>query len=66
MRVLITIDADTCVGIGKCEEIDEDAVEMGDDGITRPTGIALDEDRARALCEGCPTGAISIAGPAEE
>ena len=65
MRVLITINPSTCMGIGKCEEIDEHAVNLGDDGIAHPTGIALDEDHARKICEACPTSSISIAGPAE-
>lgn len=60
MKVFITIDPDTCVGIGKCEEIAEEAVELGDDGISHVTGIAVDIDVARALCDGCPTGAIAI------
>ncbi|MBJ7249058.1 MAG: ferredoxin [Thermoleophilia bacterium] len=60
MKVFITIDPDTCVGIGKCEEIAEEAVELGDDGISHVTGVAVDMDVARALCDGCPTGAISI------
>ena len=55
MKVFITIDPDTCVGIGKCEE-----VELGDDGISHVTGVAVDMDVARALCDGCPTGAIAI------
>jgi ferredoxin len=61
MKVHIVIDPATCVGIGKCEEIAEEAVELGDDGVSHPTGIAVDEAVARELCEGCPTGAISIA-----
>ena len=50
----------TCVGIGKCEEIAEDAVELGDDGVSHVTGVAVDEDVARNLCDSCPTGAISL------
>jgi ferredoxin len=60
MKVFITIDPDTCGGIGKCEEIAEEAVELGDDGISHVTGVAVDMDVARALCDGCPTGAISV------
>ena len=60
MKVFITIDPDTCVGIGKCEEIAEEAVELGDDGISHVTGVAVDMDVARALGDGCPTGAIAI------
>lgn len=64
-QVHIVIDPSTCVGIGKCEEIAEEAVELGDDGVSHPTGIAVSEDVARQLCEGCPTGAISIVDAAE-
>ena len=60
MKVHIVIDPETCVGIGKCEETAEEAVELGDDGVSHPTGVAVDEDVARNLCDSCPTGAISI------
>ena len=33
MKVLITIDQATCVGIGKCEEVAEEAVSLTDDGV---------------------------------
>ncbi len=65
MKVHIVIDPATCVGIGKCEEIAEEAVELGDDGVSHPTGVAVDREVARAMCEGCPTGAISIVEDAE-
>ena len=60
MKVHIVIDPETCVGIGKCEEIAEEAVELGDDGVSHPTGVAVDLDVARNLCDSCPTSAISI------
>ena len=64
MKVHIVIDPATCVGIGKCEELAEHAVELGDDGVSHPTA-PVEEDLARTLCEACPTGAISIGEPAE-
>ncbi len=60
MKVLITINPETCVGVGKCEEIAEEAVELGDDGISHVTGVAVEMDVARRLCDECPTGSISI------
>ena len=60
MKVHIVIDPETCVGIGKCVEISEEAVELGDDGVSHVTGVAVDIDVARNLCDSCPTGAISI------
>jgi ferredoxin len=67
VNVFITIDPDVCVGVGKCEELEPDAVELGDDGVSRPLeGVALPEDRADRLCTNCPSGAISIAGPAPD
>jgi len=65
LKVLITIDQATCVGIGKCEEVAEEAVSLTDDGVAMPTGVPLEEDQARALCEACPTGSITIVGPVE-
>ena len=64
MKVHIVIDPATCVGIGKCEELAEDAVELGDDGVSHPIA-PVEEELARTLCEACPTGAISIGEPAE-
>ena len=60
VKVHIVIDSTTCVGIGKCEEIAEEAVELGDDGVSHVTGVAVDLEVARTLCDSCPTGAISI------
>lgn len=55
------------MGVGKCEELEPDAVEIGNDSVSRPReGIALPEARAERLCTNCPSGAISIAGPAPD
>ena len=67
MKVFIQIDQDVCIGVGRCEELEPDAVELGDDGVSRPLeGIALTQERADKLCTNCPSGAISIAGPAPD
>lgn len=67
MNVFIAIDPDVCMGVGKCEELEPNAVEIGDDSISRPReGVALPEERAERLCTSCPSGAISIAGPAPD
>ena len=43
MKVHIVIDPATCVGIGKCEELAEHAVELGDDGVSHPTAPVEEE-----------------------
>jgi ferredoxin len=61
LKVFITIDDDRCIGIGNCEVIDEHAVVLGPDGIARAVpGYAIEESVAQEMCEGCPSGAISI------
>ena len=66
-KVFITIDQDMCVGVGKCEELEPNAVELGDRAVSEPLpGVALTRERAEALVKNCPSGAISIAGPAPE
>ena len=57
MKVHIVIDPETCVGIGKCEEIAEEAVELGDDGVSHVTGVAVDLEVAPL---GIDFGAVSI------
>lgn len=67
MKVFIHIDQDICIGVGKCEELEPNAVELGDDGISAPLpGIALTEERAERVCTNCPSGAITVAGPAPD
>ena len=64
-NVFVTIDPDVCIGIGKCEELEPNAVELGDDGVSRPlAGIAIPRERAEKIVKRCPSGAIEIAGPA--
>lgn len=67
MKVFIRIDEDVCIGVGRCEELEPNAVELGDDGVSRPLpDVALTQERAERLCRECPSGAISIAGPAPD
>lgn len=66
MKVLITISEDRCIGIGNCELLAPEAVELGADGIARTTGLPLERDLAQKLCDECPSGAIEIAGDVEE
>jgi len=66
-KVFIAIDQDVCVGVGKCEELEPNAVELGDSAVSRPLpGIALTRERAEQLVKNCPSGAISVAGPAPD
>jgi ferredoxin len=59
--IAIEIDENRCVGIGACVEAEPDAVTLDDDAISRPVrGARLTRARARALCDLCPSGAISI------
>jgi ferredoxin len=60
MDVFIRIDASTCIGYGECVGLDPDAVELDEDGIAHPLDGAIDRERADALVQICPTGAISI------
>ena len=66
-KVFIAIDPDICVGVGKCEELEPNAVDLGNNPVSTPLpGIALPLERAEAMVKNCPSGAISIAGPAPD
>jgi ferredoxin len=66
-KVFIAIDQDICVGVGKCEELEPNAVDLGNNAVSTPLpGIALTLERAERLVKSCPSGAISIAGDAPE
>ena len=46
-KVFIAIDPDVCVGVGKCEELEPNAVDLGDNSVSSPRpGIALTRERA--------------------
>jgi ferredoxin len=66
-KVFVTIDQDLCVGVGRCEEVEPNAVELGDNPTSQPRpGIALTRERAEIIVRNCPSSAISIAGPAPD
>jgi len=67
VKVFVAVDPDVCIGVGRCEELEPNAVELGDDGVSRPRpGVALPLERAEVICKRCPSGAIAIAGPAPD
>lgn len=66
-RVFIAVDHDVCIGVGRCEELEPNAVDLGDNPVSTPRpGIALTRERAEKLVKSCPSGAVSIAGPAPD
>jgi ferredoxin len=66
-KVFIAIDHDVCIGVGRCEELEPNAVDLGDNPVSTPRpGIALPLERAEIVVKNCPSGAISIAGPAPD
>ena len=62
MTIRIEIDHDACVGYGECIAEDAEAVELDADGCAKVKVAELDEQRAKRLCDACPTGAIRMAG----
>ena len=60
MKVIVTVDRDTCIGYGECVAADPDVVQLGEDGCARVVAPALDEERAQALCAACPVSALSL------
>lgn len=60
MNVHVIVDENACIGSAECVALDPEAIELDDDGIARMRIAELDEERARRLCDTCPTGALSI------
>jgi ferredoxin len=59
----IRIDRSLCMGSGNCSFWASGTFDQDDEGlavVVDPTGDP--EDRVRSAVEGCPTGALSIAG----
>lgn len=57
----LVVDADVCVGIGQCELLEPDVISIGDSGMAEVAdGATLPLDRARAVVERCPSGAVSM------
>jgi ferredoxin len=59
MSVHLIADTDTCIGSGECVGLDPDAVEIHD-GCARVLIDPIEEERAQALCDTCPVGALTI------
>jgi ferredoxin len=60
MKVIVTVDHDTCVGYGECVAADPEAVELGEDGCARVVAATLDEERALEICNACPVSALAL------
>jgi len=60
MTVHVIVDQDSCIGSAECVALDPEAIELDEDGIARMLIVELDEERARRLCDTCPTAALSI------
>jgi len=61
MLVQLIVDPDACIGSGECVALEPEAIELDAQGIAEVTAPELDEVRAKAVCDACPVGAISIA-----
>jgi ferredoxin len=60
--VVVTIDADVCVGIGQCELLEPDVFALDDDlGYSAVIGTGrLPLGRAKVVIDKCPSNAIRI------
>ncbi|HEY0389453.1 MAG TPA: ferredoxin [Gaiellales bacterium] len=58
--VHLIIDRDTCIGYGECVSVDSDAVALDQGGCAYALVDRLAGDRAKAICDACPTGAIRM------
>ena len=61
MLVHVIVDPDACIGSAECVALDPEAIELDEHGTARLLLAELDEQRAKELCDACPTGALSIA-----
>lgn len=61
MLVQLIVDPDACIGSGECVSLDPEAVDLDENGTAIVIAPELEERRAKALCDVCPTGALSIA-----
>ena len=63
-RVRVQVDAVVCLGVGQCELTEPEVFELDDEGIAVVVGDGrLPRERAEAIVDKCPSGAISIAEP---
>ncbi len=58
----VVVDQDKCVGVGKCEMLEPEAMEVDEDTAIASMieGTALPLERAQKLVTECPSSAISI------
>jgi ferredoxin len=61
MLVRVIVDPDACIGSAECVALDPETVELDEHGTARLLVPELEEERAKLLCDVCPTGALSIA-----
>ena len=60
--VQVAIDPDICIGVGACVAAEPDTFDFTEDGTSKVLpGALLPRDRAEEVCDGCPSGAISLA-----
>ena len=60
MLVQVIVDPDACIGSGECVAEDPAAIELDDDGVARVRISEIEEERAKRICDVCPTGALSM------
>ncbi|MFW2383299.1 MAG: ferredoxin [Acidimicrobiales bacterium] len=60
--VAVAVDSDVCIGAGQCEMMEEETFLLDDvTSISAVIGTGrLPPDRAEAIVNTCPSGAISI------
>ncbi len=63
--VEVVVDDEVCIGIGACVAVEPQVFELRDDGVAhvRPRH-GLPRAWAEQVCQGCPSGALRIAGDA--
>lgn len=60
-QVAVVIDETRCVGVGYCVKAEPEAIEMLDEGYSRPIpGYRLPLSRADSIVGRCPSRAIRI------
>ncbi|MGZ0218725.1 MAG: ferredoxin [Acidimicrobiales bacterium] len=60
--VLLTLDAEACIGVGQCELLEPTVFRLDDDNISVFVGERdLLRPRAEIVVDKCPSGAIQIA-----
>ncbi len=60
--VKMVVDQELCIGVGQCEAAESAVFRLDDSsGLSEVVGDGrLPLDRARAVAEACPSGAISV------